>query len=235
MLLPAPLVEGVLVARRQRFFADVRLADGRLVTAHCPNTGSMLGLTRPGMPVWLARASEPRRKLPYTWELAEPEPGVLVGVNTARANRVVEEALRVGRVAELAGYELLRREARFGREGSRVDFLLKDSGGGDCFVEVKSVTAAVDAGVGLFPDAVTARGAKHLRELVHAKGLGARAVVLFCAQRADVAEVRPADHIDPAYGALLREAYAKGVELYAYACRVSTREITLDRPVPVIL
>lgn len=229
-----PLIPGTLVRRYQRFFADVRLADGRIVTAHCPNTGSMLGVSTPGSPVWLSPASNPRRKLAYTWELTEVTPGVLVGVNTARSNHLVEEAIRAGRLPQLAGYATLRREVRFGREGSRIDFLLADGPGPDCYVEVKNVTAAVEEGIALFPDAVSTRAARHLRELMHVVEQGCRAVVFFCAQRADVAEVRPADAIDPDYGRTLREALAAGVEAFAARAEVSVEGIALTTPVPVI-
>ena len=171
-----PLVEGRLVRRYQRFLADVDTAAGR-VTAHCPNTGSMLGCAEPGMRVWLSPASNPARKLAWTWELVEALPGVVVGMHTGRSNGLVREAIEAGRVAELAGYAVIRPEVKYGA-GSRIDFLLQGPGRPDCYLEVKNVTAAVEGGVGWFPDAVTTRGARHLREMAAMVAAGHRAVLV---------------------------------------------------------
>ena len=230
MLFPS-LLEGRLVRRYQRFLADVETAGG-LVTAHCPNTGSMLGCKDAGMRVWLSPAANPARKLAWTWELVETAPGVIVGVHTGRSNALVREAIEAGAVPELAGYPTLRPEQRYG-EGSRIDLLLQAPGRPDCYVEVKNVTAAVEGGVGYFPDAVTARGAKHLRELAAMVAAGHRAVLVFCVQRGDVAEVRPADHIDPAYGRALRDALAAGVEVLALGATVTPQAIALTRRLAV--
>jgi sugar fermentation stimulation protein A len=227
------LAAGRLVVRRNRFVAEVEL-DGVIVEAHCPNTGSMLGCKAPGSRVWLSRADNAGRKLAWTWELVEAAPGVPVGIHTGRSNRLVEEALAAGRVPSLAGFSSLRREVRYGAEGSRIDLLLEWPNGRLGYVEVKNVTAAVEGGVALFPDAVSARGTKHLRELMAMVAAGHRAAVVFCVQRGDVAEVRPADTIDPAYGRTLREALAAGVEAHALVAAVSPGEIRLERPVPVI-
>lgn len=230
-----PLVEGRLERRYKRFLADVRLANGELVTAHCPNTGSMLGCDAPGSRVWLSRSEDPRRKLAWTWELVETGPGVVVGIHTGRSNRLVEEAIAAGVVAELAGYPRVRREVRYGHERSRIDLLLEGHPARrECYVEVKNVTAAVHAGVALFPDAVTVRGAKHLRELAAVAAGGARAVLLFCVQRGDVAEVRPADAIDPEYGRTLRQVLAQGVEALAYGATPDPGGIRLSRRLPVV-
>ena len=230
MLFPS-LLEGRLVRRYQRFLADVETAGG-LVTAHCPNTGSMLGCKDAGMRVWLSPASNPARKLAWTWELVETAPGVIVGVHTGRSNALVREAIEAGAVPELTGYPTLRPERKYG-EGSRIDLLLQAPGRPDCYVEVKNVTAAVEGGVGYFPDAVTARGAKHLRELAAMVAAGHRAVLVFCVQRGDVAEVRPADHIDPAYGRALRDALAAGVEVLALGATVTPQAIALTRRLAV--
>lgn len=232
MQLP-PLVEGVLIRRYQRFLADVRLADGEVVTAHCANTGSMLGLNAPGNRVWLSRSDNPKRKLAYTWELVEPVAGVMVGIHTGRANALVREALEAGRIPALAGFSDLRQEARLG-ERSRSDLLLTFPSG-PCHVEVKSVTAAVADGVGFFPDAVSERAAKHLRALAGRVGQGERAAVVFCAQRGDIAEVRPADPIDPVFGQTLRWAAGQGVELYALGAEVGAGGIELSKRLPVRL
>lgn len=228
-----PLMPGRLVRRYQRFLADVETAAGR-VTAHCPNTGSMAGCAAPGMPVWLSRADNPRRKLAWTWELVEVAPGLRVGVHTGRANRLVREALAAGRIEALQGYASVRGEVRYGA-ASRIDLLLEAPGRAPCYVEVKNLTAAVEGGVGFFPDAVTERGARHLREMAAQVAVGARAVLVFCVQREDVVEVRPADHIDPAYGAALRAAVVAGVEVVALGARVAPDEIRLDRALPVVI
>lgn len=232
MLLP-PLVEGRLIQRRNRFVAEVDV-DGEVIEAHCPNTGSMLGCKAPGSRVWLSRAQNPKRKLAWTWELVESEPGVLVGLHTGRSNALVEEAILAGHLPELAAYSALRREVRYGVENSRIDLLLEGDGQPPCYVEVKNVTAAVEGGRGFFPDAVTERGAKHLREMTEMVRIGARAVLVFCVQRGDVAEVRPADHIDPAYGRALREALAAGVEAVALQAAVTPADITLLTRLPVV-
>lgn len=231
MKLPAPLIEGTLIRRYQRFLADVALPDGTTVTAHTPNTGSMLGLSRPGSRVWLHDTGNDSRKYPLSWELVEAESGIVVGINTGRANRLVREAIEDGTVAELGGYESIRSEVRYGRENSRVDLVLEGPAG-RCYVEVKNVTL-VESAVALFPDAVTTRGARHLRELADAVRSGHRAVIFYCVQRGDAGEVRPADHIDPLYGRTLREAMAQGVEALAYRARVTPDEIRLLKRLPV--
>ncbi len=233
MHFPTPLLEGRLVRRYQRFLADVETADG-LVTAHCPNTGSMQGCKDAGMRVWLSPADNPARKLAWTWELVETAPGVIVGVHTGRSNGLVREAIEAGTVPELTGYPTIRPEQKYG-EGSRIDLLLQAPGRPDCYVEVKNVTAAVEGGVGYFPDAVTTRGAKHLREMSAMVAAGSRAVLVFCVQRSDVTEVRPADHIDPAYGQALREALAAGVEVIALGATVTPEGITLERRLAVVV
>lgn len=232
MKFTVPLVEGLLLRRYQRFLADVSLPDGRVVTAHCPNTGSMLGCKAPGSRVWLSPADNPARKLPWTWELVEVAPGVTVGVHTGRSNGLVREAIEAGHVPELAGYTGIRPEVKYG-EGSRIDLLLQAAGRPDCYVEVKNVTAAVEGRIGYFPDAVTTRGAKHLREMSAMVAAGHRAVLVFCVQRTDVDGVRPADHIDPDYGRALRAALAAGVEVLALGARIDAYGIELVRRLAV--
>lgn len=227
------LTQGRLLRRYQRFLADVEVG-GETLTAHCPNTGSMLGCAAPGSPVWLSRAANPARKYAWTWELVQVPEGALVGIHTGRSNLLVREAIESGVIAELQGYPALRAEVPYGGN-SRIDLLLAAAGRPDCYVEVKNVTAAVRDSVGYFPDAVTARGAKHLEEMRALVQAGKRAVLCFCVQREDVAEVRPADHIDPAYGRILREALAAGVEVIAYGARVSLQGVSLGRRLPVVL
>ncbi len=234
MLFPQPLIEGVLIRRYKRFLADVQLTDGRRITAHTANTGSMLGCSEPGSRVWLSRGVNPARKYPLSWEIVEVAPGVLVGINTALPNRLVQEAIEHGVARELQGYERTRGEVAYGAERSRIDLLLEcDTDNTRCYVEVKNVTAA-DQGIALFPDAVSARDAKHLRELMAVVSAGHRGVLCFCVQRGDVHEVRPADAIDPLYGATLRQALAAGVEAIAYRAEVSPAGICLRTPLPVV-
>ncbi|MCK6395661.1 DNA/RNA nuclease SfsA [Zoogloea sp.] len=228
MRFPSPLLEARLLRRYQRFLADVETADGQLLTAHCPNTGSMQGCKTPGSRVWLSPAANPARKLAWTWELVETAPGVIVGVHTGRSNALVREAIEGGGVPELGGYERIRPEVKYG-EGSRIDFLLQGAGRPDCYLEVKNVTAAVEGRIGYFPDAVTTRGARHLREMSAMVAAGHRAVLVFCVQRSDVDAVRPADHIDPDYGQALRAAMAAGVEVLALGARIDPAGIELVR------
>jgi len=234
MTFDRPLLEGILVRRYKRFLADVELADGGVITAHTPNTGTMLGCCEPGSRVWLSESTNPKRKYRHGWELVEAEPGVLVGINTGRANGLVEEAISGGVLAELQDYPGLRREVKYGSENSRIDLLLHGGERPECYVEVKNVTLA-DDGIAFFPDAVSTRGSKHLRELAGVRRAGRRAVIVFCVQREDVSEFRPADDIDTAYGAALRQAAAEGVETLAYRARVSERGVHLETALPVVL
>ena len=231
MRFPQPLARGTLIRREKRFLVHVRLNDGREVTAHTNNTGAMLGCNTPGSPVWLSPADNPARKLKWTYELIEAD-GVLVGINTAVPNRLAQEGVEDGTIAELQGYDRLRREVRYG-EGSRIDLLLENDDA-RCWLEVKNVTLTRD-GAALFPDAVTERGRRHLRELSAMIAAGDRAAMLYVVQRADADRFSPADDIDPAYGAALREAAAAGVETLCYRAEVSTTEIRLSRALPVVL
>lgn len=214
-----PLQPATLIRRYKRFLADVELSDGTALTAHTPNTGSMLGCADPGMRVWLRYHGEGQRKYPWSWEASETTDGVLVGVNTGLPNRLVAHGIREGWVQPLAGYDGIRAEVPYGTQNSRIDLLLERSGE-RCYVEIKNVTAC-DKGTAFFPDAVTARGLKHLQELMHVAAQGDRAVIFFCVQRGDARAVRPADEIDPAYGQALREALQRGVEALAYSVTVS--------------
>ena len=228
-----PFTEARLLRRYQRFLADIEFPDGRRLTVHCPNTGSMLGCRDAGMRVWLSEAANPARKYAWTWELVEALPGVLVGIHTGRSNGLVREAIVTGVIRELQGYAVLTAEVPAG-EGSRVDFLLTGHAAQpDCYLEVKNVTAAVEEGIALFPDAVSERASRHLRELMAKAAAGHRAMLCFCVQRDDVQEVRPADAIDPLYGRSLRAAMQQGVEVCAYGACVRPDEVTVYRKLQV--
>ena len=222
---------GRLVRRYKRFLADVALADGGLVTVHCPNPGRMLGLDAPGAPVWLSRSARVARKLPLTLELVEVAGG-LVGINTMHPNRLVDEALRAGLLPELSGYERIRREVGYDR-GCRVDFLLQGGGRPDCFVEVKNVHLRRMAGAE-FPDTATVRGVRHLAALARQAAAGARAAVLYVVQRTDCADFRLAADLDPGYAAAAGLARAAGVETLCRACAISVDEIRLAGALPVV-
>lgn len=236
MELPCPLVPGRLLRRYRRFLADVTLEDGTETTAHCPNTGAMFGCDRPGSRVWLSRSDNPRRKYPLTWELAEAPGGVLVGIHSARANRLVREALEAGVLEGLARPATLRPEVSIAAGGSgpsmRVDFSARfPDDDADCLIEVKSVTAADRPGYGFFPDAVSARAVRHLDALAELARAGRRSVLVYCVQRGDVHSLRAAREIDPAYAEALTRARAAGVEIRAWRWRVTPRRIDFDGPV----
>ena len=234
MIFSPPLLAGRLLRRYKRFLADVQLAGGAVITAHTPNTGSMLGCCTPGARVWLRDTGSVTRKYRHTWELVETDEGTLVGINTSIVNGLVTAGIASGTVGELQGYELIRQEVRYGRENSRIDLLLElGPDGRNCYVEIKNVTARDGAGLAMFPDAVSARGTKHLRELAAMVAAGHRAVLVFCVQRADVHGVRPADEIDSLYGCTLREVMAAGVEVLAYAAEVTPVRIRLLHRLPV--
>ncbi|UAX00100.1 DNA/RNA nuclease SfsA [Halopseudomonas nanhaiensis] len=228
-----PLERGTLVRRYKRFFADVVLDDGREVTVHCPNTGSMLRCGEPGSPVWVALQDRPGRKLPGTWELVQTPDGALACVHSARANKVVAASLRAGLITPLSGYASQRAEVCLSPGKSRFDFLLSDPG--ECVVEVKSVTLGLGAGQGAFPDAVSTRGQKHLLELIEVAAAGRRACMLFCVMHSGIAEVAPADHIDPVYGRVLRQAAANGVEVIAWSVWPTPAGLQVRGQLPVAL
>ncbi|MEO1330457.1 MAG: DNA/RNA nuclease SfsA [Pseudomonadota bacterium] len=241
MHLPTPLVKARLIRRYNRFLADATLEDGETVTAHVANPGSMLGLNAPGQTIWLSRNDDPKRKLKYTWELVALEAGHYSGVSTAHPNRIVEEALRAGRIPEFADYPEIRREVKYGKN-SRIDFLLSAPDRPDLYLEIKNVHLRREDDWAEFPDSVTARGAKHLAELADMAGAGARAVMLYVVQRTDCARFRLAADLDPAYAAAFRQARARGVEAVCRTCRITVpkrpsverpAEILLDRALPI--
>lgn len=230
MRFPHPLIKGTLIQRYKRFLADIRLEDGTVVTAHVANSGAMLGSSTPGMEVWLSPAFNPARKLAWNWELVRAD-GVLVGVNTAHPNLIAADSIAAGAIPELAGYHTIRREVKYGRN-SRIDLLLESPDRPTCYVEVKNVHLR-RGDRAEFPDAVTARGAKHLRELRDMVAQGHRAVMLYLVQREDCRSFGPAADIDPAYADGLQAAMGDGVEAICYTCRLSTTEITLGQRLPI--
>ncbi|MBU2886110.1 DNA/RNA nuclease SfsA [Gilvimarinus agarilyticus] len=227
--------KGQLIKRYKRFLADVETPQGEQITIHCPNTGSMRNCIAEGSDCWYSRSDSKTRKYPHTWEVATTPDGDWAGINTGRANHLVREALETGIIAPLQEFDQWRAEVKYGEENSRIDFLLTGVSG-DCYLEVKNVTLK-EGESGYFPDAVSTRGAKHLRELMQMKSQGHRAVLLFCVQHSGIDEVRPADHIDTAYGNALRQAASAGVELLAYKAEIQPQQsrITLTKALPVLL
>ena len=236
MRFAAPLVPAILIRRYKRFLADVMLASGETVTAHCANPGSMLGLMAPGARVWLSKSANPKRKLGYSWELVEVDFGgglELVGINTSNPNMLAAEALAAGSIPELGGYGLVRREVRYGAN-SRVDFLLEGAGRPPCYVEIKNAHLMRRRGLAEFPDAVTKRGAKHLAELAGMAAQGARAVMLFLVQIGSAERFALARDIDGAYGAAFDRARAAGIEAIVRRCRLSHDGIEVADPIALL-
>ncbi len=213
------LFPALLIQRYKRFLADVILPSGETITLHCPNTGSMKNCVQPMSPCWYSTSVSVTRKYPNTLEIVTTPSGDLAGINTSRSNGLVDAAIRAGVISELQGYDNIRREVVYGSEKSRIDFLLEHKSK-KCFVEVKNVTLMEAKGQGLFPDAVSERGTKHLRELMQMVREGHRAVLLYCVQHTGIDWVEPADAIDPVYGKTLREAIASGVEVIAYGAEI---------------
>ena len=238
MQFETPLTSGTLIKRYKRFLADVSLKTGETIVAHCANSGSMMGLKDEGLTVWLSPNQNPKAKLDWRWEMVEVN-GAKVGINTSRPNAIVEEAIRNESIPELAGYQSLRREVKYG-ENSRIDILLDDplpaslhkGAKPTCYVEVKNVTLkrGDDAE---FPDAVTSRGAKHLNELIRMVEEGHRAVMVYLVQREDCNRFRIAKDIDPNYAEAFSRAKKAGVEMLVYQCHLSEIEITVDKPLNV--
>lgn len=228
MRFQTPLVPARLIRRYKRFLADCTLDDGREVTAHCANPGSMLGLAEPGMKIWLEPNDDPKKKLKFGWRLVEHDNGHFTGVDTSVPNRALRAALEARQIAPLAGYGTVRPEVKYG-QSSRIDFLLSEPGLPDAYVEVKSVTLSRAPGLAEFPDSRTVRGAKHLDELSDMVRAGHRAVMLYLVQRTDCSRFDLARDIDPAYGEAFDKAQAAGVEKLVYTTRISPEEILVDR------
>lgn len=232
MQLPV-LQRATLIKRYKRFLADVVLENGKEITVHCPNTGSMTGCAEPGSVVWLSTSDNPKRKYQQTWELAQTFSGHMICVHSAKANSYVKEAVESNAIEELAGYSKITTEVKYGEENSRIDLLLEQDSR-RCYVEVKSVTLlSNDDGQGVFPDAVSDRGRKHLRELIAMKEQGHRAVLFFCVLHTGIERVAPADFIDIKYAETFREALSAGVEVLAYRALISPESISVAEKLPV--
>ncbi len=233
------LVHGKLVRRYKRFLADVLMDNGEIVTVHCPNTGSMKNCVEAGAQVWLSRSDNPARKYPLTWEFLKTSRGHYIGVNTIKANGLAKSAILENRIPELQGYAEMKLERKYGSENSRIDiFLSAHPDLADCYVEVKSVTLLENPashGKGCFPDSVSTRGSKHLRELMRIVKQGQRAVLFFCVQHSGIREVRPAAHIDQVYADTLARVVGAGVEVLAYKVRFQGREPVIGKSLPFVL
>lgn len=232
MQFPSPIIKGTLIKRYKRFLADVRLADGSEITAHCPNSGSMMGLKEPGCGVWLTKSDVKTRKHAHTLEIIEAADGTLAGINTGRPNGIVAEGIENHAIEGLEGYESLRREVKYG-VNSRIDILLESPDRPICYVEVKNVHLIREAGLAEFPDSVTSRGAKHLNELAAMAAEGHRAVMVFLVHRTGCERFKLADDIDPAYAAAYLEATAKGVEAIAMTTDISEAGVVVSGRIPI--
>ena len=233
MQFPSPLIPATLIQRYKRFLADVRLHTGEVITTTCPNTGTMLGMTDPGLAVYLSRSDSPTRKYAHTWHITD-KPGIgLVGIDTSLPNRITEEAITAQAIPPLNGYPNLRREVKYG-ENSRIDLLLQGGGKPDCYVEVKNVTLVRQPGLAEFPDCRTDRGAKHLREMSEMVRQGHRAVMVYLIQCASPTRFTLTRDLDPAYVEAYIAARNAGVEAIALTCHVSLDSIRPKAQVPVI-
>ncbi|MCT4705164.1 DNA/RNA nuclease SfsA [Enterobacteriaceae bacterium H11S18] len=228
------LQSATLIKRYKRFLADVVTPQGELLTLHCPNTGAMTGCATPGDTVWYSTSSNPKRKYAHTWEMTQTQNGDFICVNTLQANNVVKEVLTENRFSELSGYTKILSEVKYGAERSRIDFMLQADNKVNCYIEVKSVTLS-EQGSGFFPDAVSLRGQKHLRELMSVVRHGERAVLLFAVLHSAITRVSPARHIDAKYAQLLCEAQECGVEILALRAELSAVGLALTSPLPVCL
>lgn len=227
------LIPATLLRRYKRFLADVELDDGKEITVHCPNTGSMRHCIVENSLCWLLDSNNPKRKYRFSLERVTTPSGATAGINSARANTLVVEAIQSGVIEELQGYEAISTEQKYGSENSRIDILLQ-SPGQQCFVEVKSVTLEEQTGQGFFPDAVSTRGQKHLRELIAMREAGHRAVLLFCVQHTGIESVSPAAHIDPKYSELFRVAIQAGVQVLAYGVAFSEDGVNIVQQLPIV-
>jgi len=233
MIFSPPLIRGTLIKRYKRFLADVALDNGDIVTAHCPNTGAMTGCAEPGFTAYLSVSDNPKRKLPYTWELARTKEGHFIGINTHNANKLVAEALNNKGIDAFSTLDTWKGEVTPPGGTSRFDFACTTAEQTE-YMEVKSVTLA-RGNEGYFPDAVTTRGQKHCDELASLATKGVKTTLLFCVQHTGIQSVRVAEDIDPNYANALKNARRKGVQVLAYSCTIDEQKIQLNQSLPVIL
>lgn len=225
------LETGNFIKRYKRFLCDVRLPNGELTTIHCPNTGSMKNCYFENAPLWFSRSHNKKRKYPCTWEMIETPCGDKIGIHSGLANQLVFEAIQNKKIKPLRLFKSLRTEVKYGEENSRIDILLESEQGELTFIEVKSVTLLEDDGWGYFPDAVSVRGQKHLRELMAMVDQGHKAVLFFCIQHSGITKMKAARHIDSHYAELLEQALQKGVQVLAYACDLNNQGIEITRQI----
>ncbi len=231
-----PLEEAILIKRYKRFLADIKTATGEILTIHCPNTGSMLNCMSEGCRIWFSRSTDPKRKSAGSWILSETPQGRLACVNTHLANKLVEEALQQNVIKELTGFNQLRREVKYGQENSRIDFCLDYPNQTTTYLEVKSVTLGYDnSDIAAFPDAVTSRGSKHLRELAELAKQGTDTALLYCVNLTNISAVRACKEIDADYAKALQLAHQAGVKILAYSCNITPQEIVVTKPIKIIL
>jgi len=232
------LKEATLIQRYKRFLADITLQGNIQTTIHCANTGAMTGCATPNDTVYYSESDNPKRKYPFSWEITKTAQDHFICVNTIRANQLVEEALNNQKINEFIDFKTLKREVKYGSENSKIDFLLTESNGKSVYIEVKSVTL-LDNKQGYFPDAITTRGQKHLRELIEVVAQGHRAVLFFAILHSGIDSVKAARHIDPKYADLIIEANNSGVEIIAYQAEFTHNEelfeVSLKSPIDVII
>lgn len=236
MLFPSPLQPARLIKRYQRFLADIQLANGDIITIHCANTGAMTGCASEGDMIWFSTSTNPKRKLSGSWELTYTQQGHWIVVNTLRANQIVKEAIINHLLPEFLCYNQIKTEVKYGLENSRIDLLLTDNQQNQCYIEIKSVTLFNPVNqFGYFPDAITTRGKKHLRELINIAAQGKRAVVFFLVLHSGIEYFSPAQAIDPIYSDLLKLAANHNVEVICYKTDISCTGIALNKRIPIIL
>ena len=234
MLFPSQLQSATLIKRYKRFLADIQLNNGEIITIHCANTGAMTGCANEGDTVWFSTSNNSKRKLPNSWELTLTSQNHWICVNTIRANQIVKEAIIKHQIPKLIGYNNIKSEVKYGSENSRIDLLLSDNKRNQCYVEIKSVTLFnPNNQYGYFPDTITTRGQKHLRELISIVKKGERAVVFFLVMHTGIEQFCPAYDIDPAYSSLLKQAYQNGVEVICYKTTISPAGIWIKRPLAI--
>lgn len=234
MRFQTPLVPATLIRRYKRFLADCRLEDGREITAHCANPGSMMGLAEPGTKIWLEPNDDPKRKLKFGWRLVDHENGHFTGVDTAVPNRVLGDALREQQIATLDTYGTVRAEMKYGTK-SRIDYFLTQDGLPDLYLEIKSVTLSRQPGLAEFPDSVTARGTKHLGELQQMVSNGHRAAMLYLVQRTDCTTFHLARDIDPTYAVAFDAARRAGVEIFCYGTQITPQHVKMGCTIKILI